>query len=59
MFYEQSTASGGGKGKSWKFLLEEKLLRGIFQTNSSDVFPEIILELARFACELEAGTSGR
>jgi hypothetical protein len=50
---------GGWKGKSWKFLLEEKLLTGIFQTNSSDVFPEIISELARFACELETGTCGR
>jgi len=36
-----------------------KGLTGIFQTNSSEVFPEIISELARFACELEAGTSGR
>jgi hypothetical protein len=50
---------GGGPPQSWKILLEEKLLTGILQIKSSDVFPEIISQLARFAWELEAGTSGR
>jgi hypothetical protein len=59
MSYEQSIVSGVGRGKSWKILLEEKLLTGLFQIKSSDVFPEIISELARYAWELEAGTSGR
>ena len=48
-----------GGGKSWKILLEEKLLTGIFQIKSSDVFPETISELSRFAWDLEAGSSGR
>jgi hypothetical protein len=49
----------GGGGKSWKILLEEKLLTGIFQIKSSDVFPETNSELSRFAWDLEAGSSGR
>jgi hypothetical protein len=48
-----------GRAESWKILLEEKLLTDIFQIKNSDVFPEIISELARFAWKLEAGTSGR
>jgi hypothetical protein len=54
---------GGGLGRgvweSWKILIEEKLLTDKFQIKSSDVFPEIISELARFAWELKAGSSGR
>jgi len=49
----------GGGGESWKILLEEKFLTGIFQIKSSDVFPEIISELVSFAWELEAGSTGR